>query len=193
MPRRARRPPAFRGAAADEARRDVRSVRGQPTATTRARSRRVAFRGFGDEVSEFVRAPCQIVQIEHPFGQAAEEAGHAVLEDLAARAQNRGPGRKLPCERDQVVLVAAGAVKRDSVIGDSPEAEASKTCSKCGIGLLGCSIPDVSLGRTCSICERCDSRRRQHEAILKVRAHLVDGEARPSVAISRARRPAHLK
>jgi hypothetical protein len=66
----------------------------------------------GHERGQVVRAPPQVVQVEHTFGQPAEEARHAVLEHLAARAEQRCLRIQLPSKVEQIVLVAAGAVQQ---------------------------------------------------------------------------------
>lgn len=66
-----------------------------------------------DEVGQFVGAPDEVVFVEDAGGEAAEEAGLAVLEDLSTLAEQRGTGAEKLAERDEVVLVAAGAVEQE--------------------------------------------------------------------------------
>ena len=66
---------------------------------------------LGDEVGELVRAAAHVLLVEDALRQPAEEAGHAVLEHLAPRGQERGPGCHRAPEREEVVLVAARAVQ----------------------------------------------------------------------------------
>ena len=61
---------------------------------------------------QVVRPPAQVVQVEHALRQPPEEARHAVLEHLAARAEQRGPRVQRPPKVEQVVLIAAGAVQQ---------------------------------------------------------------------------------
>ena len=51
--------------------------------------------------------------IEHAFREAAEETRRAALEHVTARAQQRGAGCDHPAEREEIGLVAAGAVQQE--------------------------------------------------------------------------------
>jgi hypothetical protein len=66
-----------------------------------------------DEVGEFVGAADEIVFVEDAGGEAAEETGLSVFEDLSARAEERGAGAEELAEGDEVVFVAAGAVEEE--------------------------------------------------------------------------------
>jgi len=66
-----------------------------------------------NEVGEIVGAPAHVVLVEHAFRQAAEEPRHAALQHLAARRQQRGAGRDRVAQRNEIVLVAAGAVQQE--------------------------------------------------------------------------------
>jgi hypothetical protein len=63
------------------------------------------------ESRERVRADLYVVIVEHAFGEPAEEPRGAALGDIAARTEKCGAGREHPAERDQAVLVVAGAVQ----------------------------------------------------------------------------------
>src|SRR6185503_14051275 len=54
----------------------------------------------------------QVVEIEHALGAPPEETRHAVFGHLAARGQQSGARQQALAERDQIVLVAAGAVQQ---------------------------------------------------------------------------------
>jgi hypothetical protein len=59
-----------------------------------------------------VRAALDVGEVEHPLGEALEKARRAALEHIAARAQQRGAGRELAADREQIVFVAAGAMEQ---------------------------------------------------------------------------------
>jgi hypothetical protein len=64
----------------------------------------------------------EILHVEDPFRDPAKEPRHSILENLATRAQHRRAGREYLAERQQIVLVAAGAVQekeREAGIGAS--------------------------------------------------------------------------
>jgi len=66
-----------------------------------------------DEVGKFVGAADEVVFVEDARGEAAEEAGLSVFEDLSARAEQGGAGTEELSEGDEVILVAAGAVEKE--------------------------------------------------------------------------------
>lgn len=70
-----------------------------------------------DEIGQFMRAADEVVLVENTRSQTTEEARLAVLEDLSARAEQRGAGAEEPSERGEVVLVAAGAVEEEKSRG----------------------------------------------------------------------------
>jgi len=70
-----------------------------------------------NEVGEFVGAADEIVFVEDAGGEAAEEAGLAVFEDLSTRAEQGGAGAEELAERDEVILVATGAVEEEECGG----------------------------------------------------------------------------
>ena len=97
--------------AKQQARGDVGAV-GQPERDDPRRVAAVAL-GRGDgEARELVGPRQQVGDVELPDREAAEEARHRPLEHLAARRQQRRAGRQLTAQRDEVVLVAAGAVQQ---------------------------------------------------------------------------------
>lgn len=66
-----------------------------------------------DEIGQFVRAADEVVLVEDARSKAAEEPGLAVFEDLSARAEQRGAGAEELSERNEIALVAAGAVEEE--------------------------------------------------------------------------------
>ena len=66
----------------------------------------------------------EVLLVEDAHGEAAEEAGHAVLEHGPARRQEVRLGRQAPAERQEVVLVAARAVEQEERGARSPGNEA---------------------------------------------------------------------
>ena len=66
-----------------------------------------------NKVGKFVGATDEVVLVEHSGGEASEETGLAVFEDLSARAEQGGAGAEESAEGDQVVFVAAGAVEEE--------------------------------------------------------------------------------
>ena len=66
----------------------------------------------GDELRELLGAHAQVVLVEDAFAQTAEEPGHAVFQHRPARGQQRRAGDERVAQRQQVVLVAAGAVQQ---------------------------------------------------------------------------------
>jgi len=65
-----------------------------------------------DKVGQFVGAADEIVLVENTGGEAAEEAGLSVFEDLSARTEQGRAGTEEATEREEIVLVAAGAVEQ---------------------------------------------------------------------------------
>ena len=80
------------------------------TAPRRARSARTP---RATQLRELVAAQPQVVEVEVAHAAPREEArGHAALEHLAARTEQRRLGSELAAEVDQLVLVAARAVQQ---------------------------------------------------------------------------------
>jgi hypothetical protein len=65
-----------------------------------------------DELRKLLSAHAQVVLVEDAFPQTAEEPGHAVLQHRSARGQQRRAGDDRVAQRQQVVLVAPGAVQQ---------------------------------------------------------------------------------
>ena len=65
-----------------------------------------------DEVGKFVGAADEVVLVEDAGGEAAEETGLAVFEDLAARTEQGRAGAEDAAEREEIIFVATGAVKQ---------------------------------------------------------------------------------
>ena len=84
----------------------------KPTATGAAGPRSYVRACRVHEVRQLVRAPAQVVEVEHAFGEPPEEPGHAVLQDLTPRAQLRGPGQELLAQGQQIVLRATRPVEQ---------------------------------------------------------------------------------
>ena len=53
----------------------------------------------------------KILEVEYAFREAAEESRSALLEHVAARAQESRSGRQHPPKRKEIVLVTTGAVQ----------------------------------------------------------------------------------
>ena len=83
-----------------------------PTAIGLRPVQAVGLPGRVHEIRQLVGPPPQILQIEHALGEPPEEARHPVLQDLASRAQPRGARQQRLAQRQQVALVAAGAVQQ---------------------------------------------------------------------------------
>jgi hypothetical protein len=94
----------------------------------------VALGGCADELRELVGPHEQIGDVELPDRETAKEARCVALQDLAARAEQRGGRRELAAEPDEVALVAARAVQeqqRPAVLArleDVGEAEIAHAC-----------------------------------------------------------------
>jgi len=58
--------------------------------------------GAHHEVGQFMGAADEIIDVEDTLSQPAEEAGHAVFEDLAARRKQGGAGCEPRAKRDEV-------------------------------------------------------------------------------------------
>src|SRR4028118_1057612 len=61
-----------------------------------------------DEPGELVGAVHEVLVVEDALGEPAEEARHAVFEDLAAWAQERGPLVEHAADGQEIVFVTAG-------------------------------------------------------------------------------------
>ena len=82
-----------------------------PAATTRAGSKPVPSGGGADEVRELERTRPEITEVEHAFGKPPEKSRLRALEHFAARTQEAGARHERSTERQQVALMAAGAVQ----------------------------------------------------------------------------------
>src|SRR5574340_565756 len=69
--------------------------------------------GIFDEPGQFLGARFQVVEVEHAFGKPPEEARHTVLDHFSADNQKRRASEQHPAERDEVFLVASGAVQQE--------------------------------------------------------------------------------
>src|SRR5580700_1864121 len=67
---------------------------------------------FFDEICELPGPEPHVVFVETAFGKAPEKSRHAVFQHFAARRKQRSGRRDHAAERDEVVLVAAGAVQQ---------------------------------------------------------------------------------
>src|SRR5665213_2900620 len=72
----------------------------------------VSFTRGLDKVGQFGGTSFEIVEVELARPEPTEKARHAVFQYLAARRQERAAGRQSLAERDEIVLVAAGAVQQ---------------------------------------------------------------------------------
>ncbi|MNM03508.1 hypothetical protein D3C81_134870 [compost metagenome] len=61
----------------------------------------------------FMRPEDEILLIEHPLRQPAEETGHAVLRHIAPNPQKSRSRRQHLAEREQVPLIAARSVEQN--------------------------------------------------------------------------------
>jgi hypothetical protein len=68
--------------------------------------------GRGEELGELVDAGAQIVLVEDTLAQPTEEPRHPVLEHGAAHREHRCVRGEVRAQRQEVVLVAAGAVQQ---------------------------------------------------------------------------------
>ena len=66
-----------------------------------------------DEGGEVAGAADEVLLVEHARGDAAEEAGHAVFENLAPRAQQGRAGPEQAPDGQEVVLVSSCSVKEE--------------------------------------------------------------------------------
>ena len=96
----------------EKARGDVRAV-GEADGEDRRGIEVVGLGGAHDEFGEPGGAVVEVVEVEDSLGEPAEEAGGAVLEHLAARAEERRIGIEHPAERDEIMLITAGAVEQE--------------------------------------------------------------------------------
>jgi hypothetical protein len=83
----------------------------KPAATTFVAIESVLRGGRVDERDEVFRARVQIFDVEHAFRQSAEKARGAVLQNVAAWAQQAGVGRQHLAQVDEIILVAPCAVR----------------------------------------------------------------------------------
>jgi hypothetical protein len=67
--------------------------------------------GSDDEVGERVRAPRDVFQVEYSLREAAKETRQPLFIDVPARAKEGRTRRQLATQWEQVVFVAAGAMK----------------------------------------------------------------------------------
>src|ERR1700730_1101875 len=67
---------------------------------------------FFDEIGELQGAVAHIVLVEAALGKAPEKSRHAVFQDFSARRKQRRVRRDHATERDEIVLVATGAVQQ---------------------------------------------------------------------------------
>src|SRR5258705_362815 len=123
----------------------------------------VALDGRAHETPQITHPFHQICLVEHPDVQTAKEAGHAVLENRPPWRKEIGPGSDLLPERDEIVLVAAGAGKEKKRVAGATRLEAMDEFQILRAGTLGRrmrlhALPTmgagrgrVSLGRTASI------------------------------------------
>src|SRR5260370_48889 len=72
----------------------------------------VVLRRSDDKVRQFMGAPLQILQIENAFGESSKEPRHAVLQNFAARAEQRSVRIELVPERNQIAFIAAASVQQ---------------------------------------------------------------------------------
>lgn len=168
--------------------------------------------GRRHEGGEVAGAPTEIRLVEDPFGQAQEEARHAVLADAAARREQGGLRRDHAAEGEEVVFVAAGPVQEQQGtrgVGTGLEAvdEAGGILGHDGLTADGArSRParmrgghdgvaaQATLGRTASISARCGSRPAGSLSAWP-RASIGSSTAKPgaSVAISNSTPPGSRK
>jgi hypothetical protein len=62
---------------------------------------------------EFGGATSDVFEVEDALGEAAEEAWHAALEDVASWREDGGIGIEHAREREEVVLAASGSVEHE--------------------------------------------------------------------------------
>src|SRR5439155_14310378 len=91
---------------------DVRAV-GEPDGDDAAQVERVRLGGGLDERRQLLRAKLQVLLVEHAFADSPEKAQGAAFVDFSARAQERGPGKQNPTERDEIVFITTGAVQQE--------------------------------------------------------------------------------
>ena len=84
-----------------------------PTATSDPSSIPYAAAGRDHEVGELVGPLTKVILVEDALAEPAEEARHAVLQHGPAHRQHGGTRGQLVPQRQQVVLVAAGAVQQE--------------------------------------------------------------------------------
>jgi hypothetical protein len=65
------------------------------------------------KLRQFIGPRLQILQVENAFRQPPEEAGVAVLQCLAARAEQSRCRIELAPERDELVLISTGSVEQE--------------------------------------------------------------------------------
>src|SRR5438445_43733 len=91
--------------------RDVRAV-GVTDRDHPVRREPVNFRRVLDESRQRVSLLGEVVDVEYPLAQPPEEAGHPVLQDPSARAEQGGARRQLAPQPEQVGLVPPGPVEQ---------------------------------------------------------------------------------
>src|SRR5205085_6925918 len=93
------------------ARRHVGAVR-EAGGNDLARVELILFRGGGDERDEILRSSVEVLDVENTLGQPSKKSGGAIFENGSAWTQQSGVGGQHLAKLDEIVLVAAGAVKK---------------------------------------------------------------------------------
>ena len=68
---------------------------------------------YDPSLAALLRARGYVRLIEHAFGQPAKKARRPVLQDFASRTQQSRVLVQRATEREQIALIAAGAVKQE--------------------------------------------------------------------------------
>ena len=90
----------------ENCRRDVRAI-GISNGSHRFRVELISRGSRAHKIGEFMRAMNYVFFIEDAFSQAPEKSRHAVLENLAARTQQRRGGIEVASEGNHIVFIAA--------------------------------------------------------------------------------------
>ena len=81
--------------------------------------------GRCNKIGQGLRAFFNVCEVKNPFSETPEESWHAVFKYVTARAEQRGAGRQILSEREQIVFVSARAMKEQQGRGKgiSPDLE----------------------------------------------------------------------
>src|SRR3954453_2757212 len=80
----------------------------------------VRFPRSSEKFTQFVSPEPEVLDIEDTLCQPAEEPRHTIFENLPPRAEERSPGGQRFTQREQIVLIATGAMEQQQWGGPRP-------------------------------------------------------------------------